>query len=78
MAPVGPVGSGPGGAEPRGLREERPAVLPVAAPRAQGRGTARVVRPGAAGPAGAARDHGPANQGQGSVIRYHIIDIILI
>lgn len=44
VAAVGPVGPGQGGAEPGGLREERPALLPLPAPHREGRGAAGVVR----------------------------------
>lgn len=44
VAAAGPVGPGQRGAEPGGLREERAAVLPLAAPHREGRGAAGVVR----------------------------------
>lgn len=44
VAAVGPVGPGQGGAEPGGLREERPAAVPFAPPDREGRGAAGLVR----------------------------------
>jgi len=65
VAPAGPVGPGPRGAEPGGLREERPAPVPLAAPHREGRGATGLVRQRPCGPAAAGRHPGAA-QGQRS------------
>lgn len=44
MAAAGSVCTGQRGTEPRGLREERPALLPLAPQDREGRGAAGLVR----------------------------------
>lgn len=44
VAAAGPVSPGQRGAEPGGLREERPALLPLAPTHREGRGVAGLVR----------------------------------
>lgn len=44
VAAAGPVRPGQRGTEPGGLRQERPALLPLAAPHREGRGAAGLVR----------------------------------